>query len=77
MVTGRYEIESTRITRLDTEPTSKRDVTVSLTVWATTGGWGPTRSQWILRVERDADERWLITDLTCVSVNDRAPPSSF
>lgn len=33
----------------------------------------PNASRWVVRVERQADGTWMVTGLTCVSINDRTP----
>jgi len=38
-------------------------------------GYGPTPSEWVLVVERQADGAWQVTQLTCISINRSPPPS--
>lgn len=67
-------IESNSITMLRAYSESSNAATVHMACWTTLAtGLGPMPSQWVLRVERQADGSWKIAHLTCVSVANRAP----
>jgi hypothetical protein len=69
-----YTIESNRISVLRGYGLSSTRAEVHLAC-VTDAGFGPTPSKWVLIVERQADGAWLITDLTCISINRRTPPA--
>jgi hypothetical protein len=69
-----FEIESNRITRLEGYVVNEDRGLVHLTCW-TEAGYGPTRSQWVIEVSRQADGSWLISRLTCLRIGDRAASS--
>ncbi|MCP3903451.1 MAG: hypothetical protein GY715_07420 [Planctomycetes bacterium] len=73
----RFEIEDNSITRLDALEQTSTSATLHLTCWTESESWGTTRSQWQVEVREQADGAWLIQRLTCLSVNDRPPPSSW
>jgi len=67
-------IESNSITMLRAYSESSSMAMVHLACWTTlASGLGPTPSQWVLRVERQADGSWRISHLTCVSVASQPP----
>jgi len=75
-VASQYPIESNSTTMLRGYTQSGDVGIVHLACWTTVrGGYGPTPSQWVLRVERQLDQSWLITHITCVSINNQTPSS--
>lgn len=70
-------IDSNRVTHLRGYTKSGDIGECHLTCWTTpSSGFGPVRSQWVLWVERQDDGSWLISRITCVSINDR-PASRY
>lgn len=72
-VAPRYPIESNTITMLRGYTEGTTSATVHLACLSTVNGF-PSVSSWVLQVRRQADGSWKVMRLTCVSVNDRAPP---
>jgi hypothetical protein len=73
----RYSIEGNTITRLEVLEQAPGQATLHLTCWTETDTWGPTRSQWQVEVKEQTDGTWKIARLTCLSINDQPPPSSW
>ncbi len=72
----RYSIDDNRITMLKGYTESGDAAVVHLACWTEAGGYGGyTPSQWVLRIERQSDESWKITRVTCISISGKAPPS--
>ncbi len=73
---GRYTVEDNSITMLDafTESADRAEVHMACFTTVTQGYGGPTPSQWVLTVTRQADGAWKITRITCVSVAGQHPP---
>ena len=70
-------VDSNRITHLRGYTKSGDEGVCHLTCWTTpSSGFGPVRSQWVLWVRRQDDGSWLISRITCVSINDR-PASRY
>ncbi|MCI0631844.1 MAG: nuclear transport factor 2 family protein [Phycisphaerales bacterium] len=70
-----YAIESNSITHLHGYSETRDRATVHLACWTELQiAYGPGASQWVVRVERQRDGSWKISHLTCVSVNNQAPP---
>ena len=70
-------VDSNRITSMQGYTESGDVGECHLTCWTTpSDGFGPVRSQWVLWVERQDDGQWLISRITCVSINDR-PASRY
>src|SRR5215510_11663654 len=72
-VAPRYPIDSNTITMLRGYPEDSDMATVHLACLTTVHGY-PSVSQWVLEVRRQPDDSWKLTRLTCVSVNNQAPP---
>ena len=70
-------VDSNRVTLLRGYTRSGDEGVCHLTCWRTPSrGFGPVRSQWVLWVSRQDDGQWLISRITCVSINDR-PASRY
>lgn len=69
-LTGEYTIDSNRITRLEGYVETSDRGLAFLTCW-TEAGYGPVRSQWVIRVSEQTDGSWLISRLTCLRINDQ------
>lgn len=65
-----YTIDSNRITHLEGYVETSEQGVAFLTCW-TEAGFGPVRSQWVIRVSQQTDGSWLISRLTCLRINDR------
>ncbi len=70
-------VDSNRITSLRGYTKSGDIGVCHLTCWTSpSSGLGPVRSQWVLWVQKQDDGSWLISRITCVSINDR-PASRY
>lgn len=73
-LTDRHPVESNRTTMLKAYTESPTRATVHLACWTEVEqGYGFTASQWVLRIEPDADGILKVVHITCVSINGRTP----
>jgi hypothetical protein len=76
-----FTIESNSMASLRSWSESSTAATVHLGCFSqvATRSYGsvPAISQWILKVERQADDQWRITHVTCVSVNNQKQNGNF
>ncbi len=69
-----YRITSNRITKLHGYTESSDQATVHLACTTEVdNGYAPTPSQWVLIVQRQEDDTWKITRITCISINWQSP----
>jgi hypothetical protein len=72
---GQYTITDNRITTLRGYSHDADTAIVQLSCRTdVTAGYGPTPSSWQLRVERQPNDQWLITQITALSIAGREPP---
>jgi len=77
-LTRRYQITDNTITHLRGYGLDGDRAEVHLACWTETSGFGGyTPSQWVLRVRREPDGSWTITDLTCITVSGKPPRLSW
>lgn len=69
----RYPIQSNTITTLRSYSQPNDAAIVHLACRTSAGGYGPTPSQWVLHIHRDADGQWRIRRLTAISIALRRP----
>lgn len=75
---GKYRVAENRITKLRSYTESRRRATVHLACLTTLEGrFGPTPTQWVLRVECLDDGSWKITHVTWVSIAGQTPSSGM
>ncbi len=73
-LTDRHPVESNRMTTLRAYTESPERAIVHLAcITEVVRGYGPTASQWVLRIEPDDNGTWKVTHITCVSINGRTP----
>ncbi len=73
-LTERHPVASNRTTMLKAYTESQTRATVHLACWTEVEqGYGFTASQWVLRIEPDADGIPKVVHITCVSINGRTP----
>jgi hypothetical protein len=71
---SQYRVRSNTITTLRGYGESRDAATVHLACRTEVeNGWGPTPSQWVLRVERQDGGEWLITRITAITIAGRTP----
>lgn len=75
LLTGQYPIRDNYITQLDAYTKNSEQAVIHLTCLTTfdTAFAGPTKTSWVLFVNRQTDGTWKIRRITIIQVNDQAP----
>jgi hypothetical protein len=76
-LTGRVDIVNNDITMLEGFTEAEDRAVVHLKCWTDTDGYYNTPSEWVLIVERQSDQTWKISRITCISIAGDAPRLSF
>jgi hypothetical protein len=75
---GRYRIQANQVTMLRAYTETSDRATVHLACRTTLErGFGPTPTQWVLRVQRQGDGAWKIAHVTWISYAGRSPASDL
>lgn len=76
-LSGRVEIVNNDITMLKGFSETDDRAVVHLKCWTDTDGCYNTPSEWVLIVERQPDDTWAISRITCISIAGDAPRLAF
>ena len=70
---GRYAIDWHQITTLNAYTREDDLAEIHMTILVQSPGTRPIRSRWVIHINRQPDDDWLINRITCISINDREP----